>query len=109
MEQDVRGSRRPHALERSDDAGRRHRRLERIGLEPLVEEVRGAHRHQLHEHGLMRLREVAELLGEPDERQPLHRANRAGVRRNDREDRLDEARHVDHELAVLLVRLRVGP
>ncbi len=49
VQQHVRGAGRAHAQERPDDARRRHRRLQQIGLEPLVEEVRGAHRHQLDE------------------------------------------------------------
>ena len=40
VQQHVRRARRADALERADDAGRGHRRLERVGLEPLVEEVR---------------------------------------------------------------------
>ena len=47
VQQHVGGARRAHAEERADDARRRHRRLEHVGLEPLIEEVDRAHRHQL--------------------------------------------------------------
>ena len=47
VEQHVRRARRAHAEKRPDDARRRHRRLQHVGLEPLIEEVDRAHRHQL--------------------------------------------------------------
>ena len=47
MEQHVGGAGRPHAQERADDARRGHRRLQDVGLEPLIEEVGRAHRHEL--------------------------------------------------------------
>ncbi len=47
MQQHVRRAGRAHAEERPDDARRRHRGLEHVGLEPLVEEIDRAHRHQL--------------------------------------------------------------
>ena len=47
VEQHVGGARRSHAEKRADDARRRHRRLEHVGLEPLVEKVDRAHRHEL--------------------------------------------------------------
>ena len=58
VEQHVRGPGRADALVRADDPRRRHRRLERVGLEPLVEEVRRAHRHELDEHRLLALRQL---------------------------------------------------
>ena len=64
VEQDVRGARALDALERADDPGRRHRRLERVGLEPLVEEVGGAHRHELDEDRLLALGQLLEAPGQ---------------------------------------------
>ena len=46
--------------------------------------------------------------GEPRQRQQRARVERGRVRRDDRQDRLDEAGHVDHQLAVFLVRLGVA-
>ena len=48
MEQHVGGAGRSDAEKRADDARGRHRRLQDVGLEPLVEQVGGAHREQLH-------------------------------------------------------------
>ena len=107
MEQDVRRPGRADALIRPDDPGRGHRRLERVGLEPLVEEVRRAHRHELDEDRLLALRQAAEGPRQADERQQRPRVEVGRVARHDPEDRLDEAGHLDHELAVLLVRLGV--
>ena len=47
VKQHVSGARRSHAEERSDDPRCRHRRLEHVGLEPLIEKIDGAHRHEL--------------------------------------------------------------
>ena len=47
MQQHVRRARRARPEKRADDAARRLRRLERIELEPLVEIVGAAHRHEL--------------------------------------------------------------
>ena len=107
MEEDVRRAGRADALESPDDSRRGHRRLQRIGLEPLVEEVGRAHGHELDERGLVALWEVAEPAGQPDQRHPRPRIEPPRVGRHHGEDRLDEPGHVDHELAVLLVGLGV--
>ena len=107
VEQDVGRAGRVDALVRADDPGRRHRGLERVGLEPLVEEVLRGHRHQLDEDGLLALGELPEAAGEARERHQRARVVVGGVGRHDAQDRLDEAGHLHHELAVLLVRLGV--
>ena len=56
VEQDVGRARALDALVRADDPGRGHRGLERIRLEPLVEELGRAHRHELDEDRLLALR-----------------------------------------------------
>ena len=86
----------------------RHRRLERVGLEPLVEEVRRAHRHQLDEDRLLALRQRLEAPGQAGQRQQRPRVAARQVGRRDGQDRLDEPGHLDHQLAVFLVRLGVG-
>ena len=47
VEQHVGRPRRAHAEKCSDDPRGGHRRLEDVGLEPLIQEIHGAHRHQL--------------------------------------------------------------
>ena len=71
MQEHVGRAGRAHAQERADDPRRRHRRLEHVGLEPLIEEVDGAHRHELN---LVVLVAVGERLKAPAEREQ----NRAG-------------------------------
>ena len=55
-----------------------------------------------------RSRQLLEPPGEPRQREEWPRIERRRVRRDDRQDRLDEAGHVDHQLAVFLVRLGVA-
>ena len=47
VQQHVGRARRAHAEERADDPARRHRGLQHVGLEPLVEQVGRAHGHEL--------------------------------------------------------------
>jgi len=49
MQENVSSARRTNAEERADDTGSRHRGFEDIGFKPLVEEIGGAHGHELHE------------------------------------------------------------
>src|SRR5439155_727799 len=107
VQQHVGGTRRVHALERADDPRCRHGRLERIGLEPLVEEVGRAHRHELDEDRLLAFGQILEGSGEAGQRPQRPRVEARQVRRDDRQDRLDEPSHVDHELAVFLVGLGI--
>ena len=107
MEQHVGGPGRAHAEERADDARGGHRRLEHVGLEPLIEEVDGAHRHQLDLVVLVLVRERLEAAAEREQVHQATRIERRGVGRGHVQDRLDEPAHVDHGLAVLVVRLRV--
>ncbi len=107
VEQDVRGPRALDALVGADDPGCGHRGLERLGLEPLVEEVRGAHRHELDEDRLLALGECLEAPRQTRQRQQWPRIEAGQVGRGDGQDRLDEAGHLDHQLAVFLVGLGV--
>jgi len=47
MEENVSGAGRADAEERTDDSGGGHGGFEDVGLEPLIEEVGGAHGHEL--------------------------------------------------------------
>jgi hypothetical protein len=107
MEQHVSGSRRAHAKERPDDAGGRHRRLEHVRLEPLIEEVHRAHRHEL---DLIVFVVVAQRLEAAAEEHQVHQPARIERRRIGRghvQDRFDEPAHLDHRLPVLVVRFGV--
>jgi hypothetical protein len=90
------------------DPGGRHRCLQRVRLEPLLEEVGRAHRHELDEDRLLVLWELLEGAGEAGDREEIAQVVAGEVGRYHREDRLDEASHLDHQPAVLLVRLGVG-
>ena len=107
MEQHVRRARRAHTLKRADDARCRHRRLQHVGLEPLIEKIGRAHRHQLHEPVARFGRHRLEAAAEPEELAQVGRRERQRIGRADVERRLDEARHVDHRLAVLVVGLGI--
>ena len=52
--------------------------------------------------------EPVEGAGETCDGEPFARVEPAGVRRRHGQDRLDELRHLEHQAAVLLVRLRVA-
>ena len=109
VQQHVGRARRPHAEKRPDDPRRRHRRLEHVGLEPLIEEIDRAHRHQLDLVVAVHVGEGAEALAEERQLHELARIQRHRIGRRHVEDRLDEARHLDHRLAVLVVGLGVEP
>ena len=64
VQQHVRRPGGPRTHERADDPARRLRRLEHVGLEPLVEKIGGAHRHQLVERVEMLLARATEMLAE---------------------------------------------
>ncbi len=108
MEQNVGGSRRAHAEKRPDDAGRGHGGLEHVGLEPLVEEVDGAHGHELHLVVLVAAGQILEAA--PDEEQ-LHQflwIQRGRIRGDHAENGLHEAAHGLHGLAEFVVGLGIG-
>ncbi len=99
VQQHVGRARRAHAQEGADDARGRHRGLERLRLEPALQEVGRAHRHELDEG-----RAAGVAAG------PRSRATSAGQRRGcipwvrpsrvagrHAQDGLDEARHLRHQ------------
>ena len=67
-----------------------------------------AHRHELDEDRLLALREPLEAPGEAGQRHQRARIEAGQVGRGDGQDRLDEPGHLDHQLAVFLVRLGVA-
>ena len=107
MEQHVGGSRRAHAEERPDDARRRHRGLEHVGLEPLIEKVHGAHRHELDLVVLIAARQTTKALQQEEQLLESSRIERGRIRRQHAEDRSNEATHLDHRLPVFVVGLGV--
>ena len=107
MEQDVGGSGRAHSEERADDSGGRHRGLEHIGLEPLIEKVDGAHGHELNLVVLVVAREVLEAASDEEQLHQFARVERGGVGRDHAEDGLHEAAHCLHGLAEFVVGLGV--
>jgi hypothetical protein len=108
VEQDVGGPRRAHAEEGADDARDRHRRDQRLALEPLREEVDRRHRHHLDVADQPLLPLAAQVLGEAREAGELERirGDRIGSRAVDH--RLDQPPELGHPLAELLVDLGVA-
>ena len=108
MQQNVGGSRRTHAEESSDDSRRRHRGLEHVGFKPLVQEVDGAHGHQLH---LVVLVLAGHALKAAADEQQLHQFSgieRRRIGRHHAQDRLHEAAHGLHRFAEFVVSLGVN-
>ena len=109
MEEHVGGSRRSHAEERPDDARRRHRGLEHVGLEPLVEKIHRAHRHELDLVVLIGARQATKPLQQEEQLLESSRIERGRIRRQHAEDRSNEATHLDHGFPVFVVGLGVEP
>jgi len=103
MQENVRGARRADAKEGADDAGRRHRRFEDVGFEPLVEEIGGAHGHELNESVTLVGRKLAETLEQEMQLLEIFGIERGGIGRNHRQHRLHEAAHRGHHLGEFVV------
>ena len=109
VQQHVGRARRSHAEKRADDPRRRHRRLEHVGLEPLIEKIDRAHRQQLHLVQAIVEAHAAEALADRQQLEQAARIERRRIGRQHAEDRLGEAAHLDHRLAVFVVGLGVEP
>ena len=108
VQQHVGRARRAHAEKRADDARSRHGGLQHVGLEPLVQEVGCAHRHQLHEQPLQPRRQRAEPPVDREQFPGRAQIRRKRVDRHHPQDRLDETRHLGHGVVVLVVHGRVA-
>ena len=107
MQQHVGGSRRAHAEKRSDDSRGRHGGLQHVGLKPLIQEVDGAHGHQLH---LVVFIFAGHALKAAADEQQLHQffwiqSRRIG--RHHAQNRFYEAAHGLHRFAEFVVGLGV--
>ena len=96
VEQHVGGPRRGDAQEGADDAARRHGGLQGVGLEPAVEVVAGARRHEPRELVEAPVPEAREVRGQFDEAAELPRADRAHPRGRHREQLPDPPAEVVH-------------
>ena len=103
VQQNVGGAGRAHAEKSADDSGGGHGGFERIGFEPLVEKIGGAHGHELDEIVFVLGGEGLETLAEEGEFFQAARIERSGIGRNHGQKRLDEAAHCDHGLAEFFV------
>ena len=108
MQQHVSGPRRARTEKRADDPARRFRRLQRPGLEPLVEIIRGAHREQFLQRVKALGTETAKKRGELRQRREVAGRARRGIRRCHRKQRLHRTRHLVHEPPEFVVRLGVA-
>ena len=103
MQQNVGGSRRAHAEECADDSGGRHRGLEDVGLEPLIEKIDGAHGHELDLVVFVVARHALEAASDEEQLHQFARIERGGVGRHHAENRLHEAAHGLHGFAEFVV------
>ena len=103
MQQNVGGAGRAHAEKSSDNARGRHRRLEHIGLKPLIEKVGGAHGHELDLVVLVAARHALETASDEEQLHQFSGIERHRVGRDHAEDGLHEAAHCLHGLAKFVV------
>ena len=108
VEQHVGGAGRSHAEERADDPGGGHRRLQHVGLEPLIEEVHRAHRQQLQLVVAIEVGQVAEPSGQVHEGGDVAQPAGEGIGRRHCQDVLGKAAHLDHRAAVFVIDLGIG-
>ncbi len=103
VKENVSGAGRTNAEERADDARSGHGGFEDIGLEPLVEKVRGAHGHELDEGVALVGRKFAKALQQEVELLEVFGIERGGIGRNHGEHGLHEAAHRRHHLREFVV------
>jgi hypothetical protein len=101
VEQHVGGAGRAHAQEGADDAAHRHRRHQRLALEPLLEEIHRTHRHELEVQVAQIGLEIAHEASHPQQLQELARIERGGIGRRLVDHVLGEARQLAHRQAEL--------
>ena len=109
MQQNVGSAGRPHTEKRSDDARRRHRGLENVGLKPLVEKIDRAHGHELDLVVLVLAGHVLEAASEEEHLHQFARIERCRIRRNHAQNRLHEPAHRLHRLAEFVIGFGVNP
>ena len=103
MEQNVSRARRANAEKSADDAGGGHGGFEDVGFKPLVEEIGGAHRHELDERVALVGRKAAETLHEEVKLLEIAGLESRGIGRDHREQRLHEAAHRRHHFGKFVV------
>ncbi len=103
MQQDERRAGRARPGEGADDSACRLGRLQRLALEPFVEVIGRAHRHELAEIVKARLAQAAHVSAESRQSQQVPRMKRGRVGRRHRKERFHRAGHVVHPTPVLLV------
>ena len=103
MEQYIRSAGRAHTKKSPDDARRRHRRLQHIGLEPLIEKVDRAHGHQLDLVVLVFARHALKAASDEEQLHQFLRIQRRRIGRNHAQDRLHKTAHRLHRLAEFIV------
>ena len=108
MQQHVGRPRRARSHESADNPARRHGGFEDIGLEPFVEKIRRAHRHELGEIVKQLFAQDAKMVADPGKAEEIFRIPRGRLRWNHPEQGLYRHCHLHHQLAVLLVGFRVG-
>ena len=108
VEQHVRGPRRTRPEEGADDPARGQRGLQHVGLEPLLEEVGRAHGHQLGEKVELVGLQAQEVASEAKHAGHVAGSEAGGVGRDDVEEVLHGARHVEERAAVVVVGLGVA-
>jgi hypothetical protein len=103
MQQHVRGAGRTRTEERADDAAGRLRALERIELEPLIEQVGGRLRDELGDAIQLLLGQALRVLAELEQAEQVARTQRRGIRRHHADDRFDRLGSAGHHARVFVV------
>ncbi len=109
MQQNISCAGRAHAEKSSDNSRRGHRRLEHVGLEPLIEKIDGAHGHELDLVVFVLARHALEAASDEEQLHQFLRIQRRRIGRNHAEDRFHEAAHGLHRLAEFVVGFGIDP
>ena len=107
VQQHVGRARRTRAEVRADDAARRLGALQRVELEPFLEQVGRRLRHQLGDAVDLVLAQRAAVLAELEQALHVAPAERRRVGRHQPDDRLDRLGRARHHARVLVVGLRI--
>ena len=103
MQQNISSAGRAHAEKRSNDSRCRHRGLQHVGFEPLIQKIDGAHRHQL--HLVVFVFRGQTLKAAAKEQQVLQSLwiERSRIWRCHAHDGLHKVGHLEHRLSVFVV------
>ncbi len=107
VQQDVGGARRANAEESADDARGGHRRFQRVGFEPAIEEIHGARSAELRQQEFVARLDPLPAPHQPNELLEIAQGKARGIGRRRGQHRPHEPADAHHRAAEILVRLGV--